>query len=367
MKVRDVAVAMETIAPAGFAYSWDRIGLRIGSADQRVSRILTTLSVTRPVLDHAKRVKANLIVAHHSPIWDPIKTLDTNDSETALWLDIAKAGIACFGAHTNLDIAPGGVNDVLADRIGLENRSSLFPTPHVGLVKIVTFVPDTHVDAVRSAMAKAGAGTIGAYTECSYTIEGEGTFRPSDAANPFSGKRGKLNVEPEIRIELQAPEAQVGGIIAALRAAHPYEEVAYDVYPLRGGETGLGIGLIGDLPRAVSGANFAKHVRESLRIQHVRCVGNSRSVKRVGVLGGAGGSWVGNVPDGLDAYVTGDVGYHDAQLAEARGLFVVDAGHHGTEKWIAPALAARLRKALPKIPVTVHNERDPFKAIVAST
>ena len=365
MTVRDVLAAVEDIAPKGFAYEWDRVGLRIGESGARVKRVLCTLSVTREVFERAKKLKADCVVAHHSPIWDPLKTLDLSDPDAKLWVDFASAGIACVGAHTNLDVAPGGVNDVLADRIGIVNRSPLFPTPHVSLVKIVTFVPESHVDAVRDAMAQAGAGVIGDYTHCSFTLTGEGTYIPGEESNPFAGKRGKLSKEMELRLEMQVHEARQSAVVAAMCSAHPYEEVAYDVYPMLNRDPEIGIGLIGELEKAMSAKAFASHVLDVLDAQHVRVAGpKPRSVKKVAVMGGAGGSQIGKVPAGVDAFVTGDVGYHEAQLAEARGLYVVDAGHNPTERWVVPVLAKELRKRLSGVNVSVYNEPNPFTGIV---
>lgn len=367
MIVRDVLGHVDDIAPQGFAYEWDRVGLRIGNLDARVRRVLVTLSVTRAVFDKARKLKADVVVAHHSPIWEPLKTLDLSDPDTKLWVDFAAANIACIGAHTNLDVAPGGVNDVLAERVGLTERRPLFPTPHVGLIKIVTFVPESHVDRVRTAMAEAGAGVIGDYAYCSFNSLGEGTYVPASTANPYSGTRGTLNREPESRLEMQAHAARQGAIIAALQATHPYEEVAYDVYSMENHDARIGLGVIGTLEKGMNGQSFAEHVRVALGAQHVRVAGpRPRSVHRVAVMGGAGGSHIGRVPEGIDAFVTGDVGYHEAQLAEARGLFVVDAGHNPTERWIVPVLAKQLRRRLKGIPISVFNERDPFTAITES-
>lgn len=355
---------MESWAPKGFAYDWDRIGLRIGDGAAIVKGIVVTLTVTPGCVALAKKRKANLIVAHHAPIWNPLKTLDMTDPDTRLWVDVAASGISVYAAHTNLDVAPEGVNTVLADLLGIERQEPLFGVPQGQLVKVVTYVPESHVAAVRDAMASAGAGVIGAYTHCSFGVEGTGTFLPCAEANPYAGKRGFMNEEPERRIEMPAPCARTEAVVAALRAAHPYEEPAYDIYPLANPDPSVGIGVRGVLPKAMSLRDFAAYVRTALEIQHVRMIGDGKKkIGNVAVLGGAGGSYIARLRQDTDVFVTGDVSYHEAQTAIDRGLGVIDAGHHGTERWIAPYAAERLKAMLPKLPVHVYLEPDPFEAI----
>jgi len=363
--VAEVIGVIDALAPPGYAFDWDRSGLRIGAPDKKVKNILVTLTVTPDAFKAAKKNKADLIVAHHPPLWEPLTTLRTDNIETELWVDVAASGMACYAAHTNLDIAPNGVNDVLADKLGLVNRSPLFPTPHVNLVKVVVFVPDTHVATVREAMAAAGAGLIGEYASCSFSVGGTGTFLPSEKTDPHSGKRSVVNEEPERRMEMQVHEARLAGVVDAMKEAHPYEEVAFDVYPMNNPDPYIGLGVRGELEKSMSFDAFSKMVREALKTQHVRTIGAMRSsITTVGVMGGAGGSMIANVPDGIDAFVTGDVTYHDAQHALDRGLAVVDAGHNGTEKWIVPHLAKYLRGKLKDAKVATFTEPDPFHAVV---
>lgn len=355
---------MEAWAPKGYAYDWDRIGLRIGDGAAKAKGVVVTLTVTPACVALAKKRKANVIVAHHAPIWNPLKTLDMTDPETRLWVEIAASGISVYAAHTNLDVAPEGVNAVLADLLGIEGQEPLFPVPQGELVKIVTFVPASHAAAVRDAMADAGAGAIGAYTHCSFGADGTGTFRPGAGTEPYSGKRGVINEEPERRIEMPAPRARMEAVVAALKAAHPYEEPAYDVYPLANPDPAIGIGVRGALPKAMPLRDFAGYVRTALEIQHVRLIGDGKKkVRTVAVLGGAGGSYVSRLGKDTDVFVTGDVSYHEAQSALDRGLGVVDAGHHGTERWIVPYAVERLKASLPKLPVHAYLEPDPFEAI----
>lgn len=362
MRVGDVCAAVEAWAPAGLAYEWDRSGLRIGSPDAEVSRVVVALTATRAVYEKAKEVGAEMVVAHHPPIWRPLETLRTDNPETRLWVDFAAAGIAVYGAHTNLDLTPGGVNAVLAERLGLADTRVLLPARHAAQVKLVTFVPESHLDAVRQAVCDAGAGVIGAYTQCSFSTPGTGTFLPGDEAQPFSGEVGKVNEEPERRFETLVLRARLPRVLQALRRAHPYEEPAYDIVTLENVDPAIGLGLQGDLPEPTNLARFAEFVRTALEVDHVRYVGDpERAVRRVGVIGGSGGGEARHVPGEVDALVTGDVAYHDAVEALDRGLALVDAGHQGTEKFIVAALADYLATTLPDLEAFPYDEPEVFR------
>ncbi|MBI5096020.1 MAG: Nif3-like dinuclear metal center hexameric protein [Candidatus Hydrogenedentes bacterium] len=364
MKVRDVCAALEQLAPSALAYDWDRSGLNIGEMGADVSTVLIALDVTAGALGAAKRAKAQMIVSHHPVVWNPLKTLRTDDPHTRLCLDLAHAGIACYSAHTNLDVVPKGVNDAIAERLGLKKICPLFATPAATQVKLVTFVPASHLAQVRDAVCRAGAGVIGAYTHCTFSAPGMGTFLPGGKAKPFSGKRNRVNEEPELRFETLVPRARLQGVVEALRAAHPYEEVAYDLVRLDNLDSSVGLGARGELEKAMTLDALTKLIRKKLELAYVRVVGSVRGkVIRVAVLGGSGGSEVENVPSDIDVYVTGDVRHHDALNALERGLAVVDAGHAGMEKWVLPALRDYLRPRLSGVRVIVYNEPDPFRVV----
>ena len=366
MKVRDIGAIVSELAPESYAYTWDRVGLRVGDPSAEVKGILVVLSVTPAAVAAARKAKANLIVAHHPPLWDPIKVLRTDDPETRLWVEMAHEGIACYAAHTNLDVVPGGVNSVLAERVGLTNTRILFPAPHAAMLKLVAFVPESHLKVVREAVCAAGAGVIGDYTQCSFSSEGIGTFLPGEGTTPFSGKKNAVNEEPERRFEVLLPKARLAPVLKALFVAHPYEEVAYDLVQLENTADDIGLGLVGELPKSMTLNAFAAHVRDALGVSHVRLAGaRVRRVKTVAVLGGSGGGEIAKVPAGIDAYVTGDVKYHDALLAEDKGFAVVDAGHHGTEAPMIPVWAKWLRQRLRAtgIRVAAYAEPETFRVV----
>ena len=362
MKVRDVCLALDRVAPPKFAYEWDRSGLNIGSMDAEVSVAIVALSVTQETFEAARQAGAQMIVSHHPVVWDALRVLRTDDPHTQLCLKLAQAGIACYSAHTNLDVVPGGVNEVLAARLGLTGVRPLISVDSASLVKLVTFVPEGYLAKVRDAVCEAGAGVIGDYTYCTFGAAGKGTFLPGSESNPFLGQKQRLNEEPEIRFETVAPRARLSEVVAALRNAHPYETPAYDVVVLENRDETVGLGARGELAAPMALREFADFVRERLETSHVRVVDGGRAeLRTVAVLGGSGGGEVGKVPADVDVYVTGDVRYHDALTAAERGLSVIDAGHVGTEKWIVPVLRNYLSRSLPDVEWKVFDEPDPFE------
>jgi len=361
-RVSDVKRVMDAWAPPAWAAPWDRVGLQAGRPDQEVAGVAVCLSVTPAVVAGARAAGADMIVAHHPLIWDPIRALRTDDPQVRMCLDIAAGGMACLVAHTNLDAAPGGVNDALAAALGLENTKPLFAADEARQVKLVVFVPESHLARVRDAVGAAGAGVIGGYTHCSFSTAGTGTFLPGPGTKPFSGETGKVSEEAERRFETLVSKPRLGAVLRAMFQAHPYEEIAYDVIPLENTDSSVGLGRVGELPETVDGAAFVEHVRKCLAPAPLRAVfpGTGRRVRRVAVLGGSGGDQIARMPSDVDAYVTGDVKYHDALSAQARSLLVVDAGHHGTEIPVLPGIARRIGAALEGVSVTVINGTDPF-------
>lgn len=356
--VRDIIGFMDAWAPRALAYDWDKVGLQTGRPDTAVTGVLVCLTVTPEAFRAAKHAGANLIVAHHPLIWSALKQLRTDDPQSRLCVEIAASGTACFVAHTNLDLAPGGVNDVLAETLDLQESRPLFPADHVKQMKLVTFVPASHVDALRDALARAGAGVIGNYTHCSFHSEGTGTFLPGAAASPFSGNKGTMNHEAELRFEMSLDSGSVDRAISALRAVHPYEEPAYDLVPLANRADLPGLGRRGLLKDALPLNKFAALVRRALAVPYVLCYrGSQGRVRHVAVLGGSGGSSVADLPEDVDAFVSGDIGYHHAQTALQRGISCLDAGHAGTELPVIQAIRQRLRGEFKGLPVNVYREK----------
>jgi putative NIF3 family GTP cyclohydrolase 1 type 2 len=254
------------LAPPDLADDWDNVGLLVGDASARVRRVLVALEASASVLEEAARRGAQALVVHHPVIFKPVRKVVTTDVVGGLVLKLAAHGIALIAAHTNLDRSPEGTSRALADLVGLarEGERFLVPASQNHGCKFVVFVPEGHVDAVIEAAARAGAGVIGAYSHCTFRSPGVGTYIPLEGARPFAGKVGRLEQAAELRLECLVSRERLGALIEAVRAAHPYEEMAYDVYPLVEGEAQWGLGLIGALERPVTLGALARRVRRKL-------------------------------------------------------------------------------------------------------
>lgn len=329
-KGQAVIQAFEEWVPKHIAMPDDKIGLQLGSLQKEITGVLVALDVTDAVADEAIRIGANLIIAHHAIIFRPLAHLQTDTPAGRLYAKLIKHDIAVYIAHTNLDVASGGVNDMLAETLGLEVTGHLEDVHTEKLKKLVVFVPETHHEAVLQALFRAGAGWIGNYSHCSFNIPGTGTFLPQVGTQPFVGEPGKLERAQEIRIETIVPESAERRAVQAMLKAHPYEEVAYDLYSMDLKGRTLGIGRIGKLPEAATLGGFAAAVKERLDVPTVRVIGNlQQEVHKVAVLGGSGGRYVRHAQfAGADVLVTGDIDYHTAHDALAAGMCIIDAGHN---------------------------------------
>jgi dinuclear metal center YbgI/SA1388 family protein len=308
-----------------------------------------TLDVTGATLEEAARVPGTLVLAHHPLLFRPLARLTPSSAAGRLALQAATSRIAVAAAHTNLDVARdgAGTSQPVADVLGLTSMRPL--TTEVrerGRCKLVTFVPPDALDAVIDGVAAAGAGRIGEYERCTFRVRGTGTFRPLAGADPYSGAIGEDTAEDEDRLEVEVPTRRIGEVVRALIAAHPYDEVAYDLVPLLdGGE--VGFGSVGDLPEPRSLAEVADHVRSRLPAPHLRFAGDpDRPVTTVATVGGAGDGLIGAaLSSGADVYITGDLRHHVTLDALEQGLALIDAGHHATEAAAIPAWSDRVRVA----------------------
>ncbi|MFD1030742.1 Nif3-like dinuclear metal center hexameric protein [Metaplanococcus flavidus] len=356
----------EKWSPKYLAMEGDPIGLHVGTLNKKVERVLVTLDVNEAVVDEAIAKGAELIIAHHPPIFRPMKHIQTDFPQGRLVEQLIKHDIAVYAAHTNLDVADGGVNDLLAKALGLQETKVLVQTYEAELVKIAVFVPESHEDELREALGNAGAGSIGDYEHCSYTLSGTGRFRPTADADPYIGKAGQLETTEESKIEVVVRKFEKDRVIRAMIAAHPYEEVAYDVFTLENKELPMGLGRIGELPESLTLKEFAELVKEKLQVPFARVVGNwEDTVKKVAVLGGDGNKYIQQAKRaGADVYVTGDMYFHTAQDAEAIGLNIVDPGHH-VEKVMIRGVANHLEMntnwQCEFLPSEVNTE--PFKLV----
>jgi dinuclear metal center YbgI/SA1388 family protein len=345
--IQDVIQHLETIAPPQLQEGYDNAGLITGNPADACTGILTTLDVTEAVVAEAVKKGCNLVVAHHPIVFGGLKKITGKNYVERTVIAAIRNHIAIYAIHTNLDNVLHGVNGMMAQKIGLVNCRALQPKKSQ-LKKLVTFVPAANAEAVRMALFQAGAGHIGAYDECSFNTPGEGTFKAGAGTNPFVGSIGLRHTEPEIRVETIFPAWAESGILKALLQAHPYEEVAYDIYPLDNTFNTVGAGLIGNLPAPVSAADFLQHLATVFGnnvVRHTALTG--KVVQKVALCGGAGSFLIqAAIAAGADFYITADVKYHEFFDADNR-LVIADIGHYETEQYSIDLLFDILKEKFP--------------------
>ncbi|WP_141431533.1 Nif3-like dinuclear metal center hexameric protein [Bacillus sp. 03113] len=340
----EIIQLFEQFSPKSYAMDGDKIGLQIGRLNKPVENVLVALDVLESVVDEAIEKNVQLIIAHHPPIFRPLQHLRTDNAAGQMLEKLIKHDIAVYAAHTNLDVAAGGVNDLLAEALGLKNSEILVPTFKVKLKKLVVYVPEDHALNIKQALGDAGAGAIGNYSHCSFSSTGIGQFLPGKNTDPFIGKQGMLESVNEIRIETIYPAHLEKKVLSAMFKAHPYEEVAYDLYLLENEGDVLGLGRIGEIEE-MSLEEFSEHVKKSLHIDRVRIVGDlDARIQKVAVLGGDGNKYINAAKiKGADVFVSGDIYYHVAHDAMMMGLNIIDPGHN-VEKVMKNGVAAYLTK-----------------------
>jgi dinuclear metal center YbgI/SA1388 family protein len=365
-RVSDVLGIINKIAPFRYAEEWDNVGLQVGDPAAPAERIMVALDPGRDALDAAVADSCHLLLTHHPLIFTPLKKIAATDPTGNLVALAIRHGLTVASLHTNFDIAAGGVNDLLAQRLGIASCQPLKTTGAEELVKLSVFVPQGHEEQVLEALFRF-SGVIGNYRDCSFRTGGTGTFTPQAGARPFIGEVGKREEVGETRVEVLVRGTDTAAAVKALLKAHPYEEPAFDLYPLLNKGEERGLGRIGELAAATTLGEFAAFVKERLGLQGVRYVGDAgRRVRKVALCGGSGVSLLRTAQyQGADVLVTGDVKYHEAREAEVLGLALVDAGHFATERVMVQGLAARLEKELAEggftATVTAFNgEREPF-------
>lgn len=363
--VAEVCSALEGVAPLGLAQEWDNVGLIAGDVSEPVERVLLCIDLTPEVTHEAIKRGFQFVMAYHPPIFRPITRLCAAGSgmESTIFRCI-REGVAVYSMHTALDAAEGGTNDVLAGICGLTETEPLeyVDEPGSSEVKLVAFIPPDALDRVAEAVFGAGAGRIGDYTRCSYRLRGEGTFFGGESTSPTVGKRGRLETVDEVRFEAIAPASRVPEVVSALRAAHPYEEPAFDLYPLRGKPV-RGIGRTGKLPKAVPLRLLARRLKRGAGIKHVQVVGDPDSmIDGVSVIAGSAGSLAfRSNPGAGDAIVSGEMRHHDMLTVLRRGASAILLGHSNSERPALGVLAERIRAELPAVKVEISKaDREPF-------
>ena len=345
--VKDVTDHLETFAPTAWQESYDNSGLLTGDPLQEVKGILITLDCTEPVVNEAIERGCNLIVAHHPIIFKGLKKLTGSNYVERTVIRAIRNGIAIYASHTNLDNIYNGVNKKICEKIGLENVRILSPKTQV-LTKLVTFIPQSHTGAVLTALHQAGAGQIGNYENCSFSVQGQGTFKPNEKANPTIGEKFIQEVVAETRVEVIFPAYAQSKVLRALRSAHPYEEVAYYLSSLNNPNQDVGSGMIGELQTALEPSEFLKRLKVSMDlkvIRHTRLL--DQPVKKIAVCGGSGSFLLPQARQaGAQAFVSADFKYHEFFDAEDQ-LIIADIGHYESEVYTRELLGEVLTKKFP--------------------
>ena len=352
VKIKDIANALEMFAPLPLQDDFDNAGLQIGLTDAEVTGVLLCLDVTEAVVDEAIASGCNFIVSHHPVIFKPLKRITGSNYVERCIMKALANGIAIYSAHTNIDNAPGGVNYRIASKLGLQNVRILLPKED-SLLKLAVYVPVSHADVVRDALFAAGCGKIGNYGSCSYNLSGIGTFKAEEGCTPFCGSIGELHREEEVRIETVMPSYIKGRVIRALIEAHPYEEPAYDIYPLKNSWGSVGTGVIGELAEERDELKFMQEIKEKFNVgcvRHTPLLG--RKIKSVALCGGAGGSFAGAaMAAGANIYITGEARYHDLFSYTGKMLMAV-IGHYESEQYTMDIFAEIINGQFPGVKVT---------------
>jgi dinuclear metal center YbgI/SA1388 family protein len=348
MTIGDVIEWLEGIAPRWMADEGDPGGLQVGDPSADVESVCAAVDASAPVVDQAIEQGAGLLIVHHPVIYNPIKSLAAGDVLADKLTKLIRGRVAVYVMHTNLDTAPGGLSDVLAEVLGVQDTIPLTNRRQDSIHKIVVFVPEEALGAVRDAMAEAGAGGIGKYSHCSFRSAGVGTFVPLEGAQPYIGGVGKLEEVGEYRLEMICPASSLEVVVDAMRGAHPYEEVAYDVYELANEPRKVGFGRVGTLEQPISLADFAERVRAALNLDCMRVAGDrARLVRTVAVCPGSGSRFAADaIRCGADVYIAGELRHFDILDANAQGMAMIDAGHFETERPGMVALVDRQQREL---------------------
>jgi len=343
-RISDITRLMEKLFPVSLAEAWDNPGLQIGSLSAPATRVLVALDLDREVLDYARAQKADMIITHHPLIFKGLRTINLDTAMGAVVKELIEAGITVYSAHTNLDAGEKGLSQFLAEKLGLLEIKPLDSGRQENLFKLVVYVPAEQEAQVRQALLDNGAGHIGKYSDCSFRTRGIGTFRPLAGASPFIGQAGMLEETEEFRLETIIPSGVVPQALQSMLDAHPYEEVAYDLYALSNPGRVYSLGREGRLESAMSLADFCNQVKQHLGVAYLRVAGDLNKIaQKVAVVGGSGASFIDRAyARGCQVLVTGDLKYHEARQALDLGLAVIDAGHQGTEQIVCEYLCGLL-------------------------
>ena len=333
MILKNIISELEKFAPISLQETYDNCGLLTGNKEQQITGAILCLDCTEDVIEEAINRNCNLVIAHHPIVFVGLKKLNGSNYVERTIIKAIQNNIAIYACHTNLDNVKLGVNNKIAQKIGLINAQVLAPKKSI-IKKIVTFVPTLNLENVRTALFNAGAGNIGNYINCSYVLEGTGSFKANENANPFVGENGKLHFEKETRLEVIFESFNEQKIITALKENHPYEEVAYDLYNLENFNNEVGSGLIGELPIPMTENDFLNHLKIVFNLKSVKHTKFlEKKIQKVSLCGGSGSFLLKNAINlKSDIYISSDFKYHEFFDAE-NSILIADIGHYESEQF----------------------------------
>jgi len=351
MKIAEITSHLEVLAPMALQESYDNAGLLVGNKETLCTGIIVSLDVTEAVIDEAVEKNCNLVVVHHPIIFKGLKQLNGKNYVERIVISAIKNNIAIYAIHTNLDNVLEGVNRMIAEKLQLQNCKILLPKEGT-LKKLVTFVPHENAEDVRTALFNAGAGAIGNYSECSFNINGQGSFKPGEGSDPHVGEQDKRHWEPETRVEVIFPAHLQRQVISALNKAHPYEEVAYYINTLDNVREDRGSGLVGELQEEMEETALMDNLKSQFGlsvIKHTALTG--KKVKKIALCGGSGIFLLSVAKSvGAQVYITGDVKYHEFFDADG-SILLADIGHYESEQYTSDLLTEFLQQKLPNFAV----------------
>jgi len=365
MRAKDIAGVVEKIAPLGLAQSWDNVGLLIGDPERRIKNVLLTIDITQAVLAEAKELGTDLILSYHPVIWDGLKKIRADGPSRTVY-ELIRSGIAVFSIHTALDAVRGGINDGLADILGIQDARPLGDYVEYSTqdnYKLVVYVPVDALAGVSNAIFKAGAGWIGNYRDCGFRAQGTGTFLPLEGAKPAIGRKGKLEQVQEFRFETIVPADKLEAVVEAMKQAHPYEVPAFDIYRLFDYKSRFGLGRIGPLAEPLTVRQLIDRVKRRTGAKAVGLVGDAkRLVRKAAVCAGTCGGIINTViAAGADLYLTGELKHHHALAAQEAGLTCMCLSHTVSERFFLKDLARQVKAHARELNVRVsRKDADPF-------
>jgi dinuclear metal center YbgI/SA1388 family protein len=351
MIIQDIVLVLEKLAPPSLQESYDNVGLLTGNKNWNCKGVLCTLDVTDAVVQEAITKKCNLIVAHHPIIFSGLKKINGNNYVERIVIAAIKNDIAIYAIHTNLDNVLHGVNAKIADALGLINRNILNPKPKQ-LKKLYTYVPQENVQGLKDALFETGAGEIGNYSDCSFSVIGQGTFKGNKLSNPVVGKKNVRTYVDEVKVEIIFPTWLEQKLVRTLKTNHPYEEVAYEIINIENSHQNIGSGLIGELPKPISEKEFLGYLKKQFKLTVVRHTALlNKKVKHVALCGGSGSFLISNaLAAKADVYITADVKYHEFFDADGR-MLIADIGHWESEQYTITMIFEHLRQNFPNFAV----------------